>query len=205
MIFMGTGKKGFLSPAHRKKILSFAKREVAGNDEYHDLAHLLQVAKNALFLAKREGGDPEVCWASAILHDICKCKRGDHGTEGATKAGNFLKSLELPEPFIRKVHDAIHFHNKEFRGGPIERRILWDADKLTIIGPYWFTQRHLPYQVSHNGRGKGIPIAVEEYRFFEKRFHTKTAKKIVAENAPAMRPFFRLLLKENREVHSGGP
>jgi uncharacterized protein len=198
---MAGKEKGALSPALRKKILSFAKRQVAENDAYHDFSHLEKVAEKSVFLAKKEGADKEVCWASAILHDICKCKKGNHGTQGAKKARKFLESLKLPEPFIEKVCDAIHFHNKGFRSGPIERQILWDADKLLIIGPYWFTQRHLKYYVMKNGPEKGIPLAVKEYHFFESRFHTKTAKKIVSENAKIMRPFFRALLKEHRKLH----
>lgn len=190
-----------LAPSIKKKIVSFAKKEAKANDSYHDFAHLQKVAENALFLAKKEGGNKEVCWVSAMLHDICKCKNGNHGTEGAKKAKKFLNSLKLDKGFIESVCDAIHFHNKGFRGGPIERQILWDADKLTIIGPYGFTQRHLPYQVMKKGKEKGIPSAVKEYHFFEIRFHTKTAKRIVAKNAKIMLPFFRSLLKGHKKVH----
>jgi putative nucleotidyltransferase with HDIG domain len=198
---MAGKEKGALSPAQKKKIISFAKKEAAKNDAYHDFSHLLLVAEKAVFLAKKEGADKEVCWASAMLHDICKCRKGNHGTKGAEKAAKFLKSIGVGEPFIKKVHDCIYFHNKGFRGGPMERQALWDADKLFIIGPYWFVRRHLKYQAMKKGEKEGIPFAIREYRFFEIRFHTKTAKKIVAENAKIMHLLFRALLKEHGKLY----
>jgi putative nucleotidyltransferase with HDIG domain len=190
-----------LSSAQKRKIEAFAKKCAKSNDEFHGFSHFINVAQNAIMLAKEEGADGEVCWASAMLHDICKCKSGNHGTEGAKKARKFLESLKLEESFIKRVYDAIYFHNKGFRKGPIERQVLWDADKLQIIGPYWFFMRHLRYTLMMEGEEKGVPHSISEYKFFEARFHTKSARKTVKEKAKLMRPIFSALIREHKKVH----
>jgi len=190
-----------LSPIQKRKIEAFAKKCASSNDTFHDFSHLQNVAKNAVMLAKKEGADEEVCRVSALLHDICKSEKGNHGTEGANKAGKFLKSIGAEDSFIEKVYDAIYFHNKGFRKGPLERQVLWDADKLQIIGPYWFFMRHLRYTLMNEGEEKGVPHSISEYRFFEARFHTQSARKIVKENAKLMRPLFSALIREHRKVH----
>lgn len=190
-----------LSSAQKRKIEAFARKCVKSNDPFHDFSHLARVAANAVMLAKKEGADREACWASAMLHDICKSGKENHGTAGAKKAKEFLKSLKLEDSFVEKVHDAIYFHNKGFRKGPIERQILWDADKLQIIGPYWFFMRHLRYYSLMFGEENAVVRAIKEYKFFEARFHTQSAKKIVRENAKLMYPVFSSLLKEHKKVH----
>ncbi|MGV8176776.1 MAG: HD domain-containing protein [Candidatus Bilamarchaeaceae archaeon] len=166
-----------LTPAQKKEILSFAEKRLASNDPYHRLAHVGETAEIAVRLAKTEGADADACWAAAMLHDICKSKPGDHGTEGAKRAKEFLISIGLPAEFVSKVEDAIHFHNKEFHDGPKERAILWDSDKLPIMTPDGFRNRMLPFWVMRLGPEEGKKKAVYEYYFYYERFHTETAKK----------------------------
>ena len=166
------------------------------NDSFHNFSHLEEVAKNAGELAQKEGADPEVCWVAAMLHDICKSGKVDHGTAGAKDASEFLSKLTLPEEFVEKVRDAIHFHNKAFQDGPIERRVLWDADKLTIIGPLGFSQRLLPYWIMKKGKKEGTKTAIREYLFFEPLFRTKSGRKAVKTHTKSMHKFLDSLHKE---------
>lgn len=166
-----------LNTVQKKGILEFAEKRLASNDPYHQLSHVVETAEIAVRFAKTEGADVDVCWASAMLHDICKSKPGDHGTEGAKKAKEFLISIGLPAEFVSKVEDAIHFHNKEFHEGPKERAILWDSDKLPIMTPDGFMGRMLPFWVLKLGKEGGKKKAVYEYYFYFDRFHTETAKK----------------------------
>jgi len=168
-----------LTDSRKKEITSFAEKQVAGNDSLHGLAHLQQTAKLARWLAKAENGDPEVCWAAAMLHDICKNYSGDHAAKGAELALEFLLSMGLPKEFADKVADAIRFHNKEFSEGAIERKILWDADKLPIMAPEGFETRMLPYWKMRKGEVAGTKKAIEEYAFYKPRFHTETARREV--------------------------
>jgi len=185
-----------LSSLQKKKITAFAKKRAKQNDSFHDFSHLEEVAKNAEELAKKEKADSEVCWVAAMLHDICKSGKMDHGTAGAKDAAEFLSKLNLPKEFIEKTRDAIYFHNKAFQGGSIERRVLWDADKLTIIGPTGFSQRLLPYWIMKKGKKKGTKTAIDEYLFFEPLFRTKSGRKIVGKHTKLMHRFFHSLQEE---------
>ncbi len=167
-----------LTRAQRRKIRDFAARESAGNDDMHRMPHLRQTARVALFLARSEGADPDVCWAAAMLHDIRKSHPGDHGALGGKAAAAFLVSLGLPADFAKRVRDAIHHHNKGFRKGPVERQVLWDADKLPILRPAGFMARMLPYWAAKLGAEEGRRRSAGEYLFYFRRVHTRTARRI---------------------------
>jgi hypothetical protein len=175
-----------LTRAQRRRISRFASGRVRGNDAMHGMPHLRQTARLAVLLAKAEGADCGACWAAAMLHDICKAEKGDHGALGAKDAAEFLRSMGLPAGFVRTVQDAIRFHNKGFRSGPLERQVLWDADKLPLMGPRGFRMRMLPYWAGKLGRAEGIRISAREYLFYKKRFHTASARALVEKDAPRM-------------------
>lgn len=163
----------------REKIAEFAKECIALNDDFHDFRHISKTAEYAVWLAKKENADEEACWAAAMLHDICKNQPGDHGTKGAIEAKKFLLENGFDAAFANSVADAIHFHNKNFSGGSIERGILWDADKLQSVIPDDFKGRLVPFWVLRLGKEEGTKKAISEYYFYIERFHTATAKKEV--------------------------
>jgi len=170
----------------KRLIADFASGEVSGNDAMHAMPHLRQTARIALMLARREGADPDVCWAAAMLHDIRKAHPGDHGAAGAESAARFLQSIGLPSGFIRKVRDAIFHHNKGFGRGPIERQILWDADKLPLLSPRGFNGRMVPFWRTKLGRKEGTRKSAKEYQFFYERTHTDSARRIAEKNRAKM-------------------
>lgn len=178
-----------ITEEQKKKITEFTEKCVAGNDGAHQMPHIKMVAKDALMFVKAEGGDPEVCWTAAMLHDIVKSKPGDHGTEGSKIAEKFLLELGLDKDFVEKVRDAIYWHNKEFSDGPIERKILWDADKLYGVTVKGFKERFQP----HLGRDK----AIEEYYFFVGKFRTETGKKESEKREKKAEAYFARLRVEN--------
>jgi len=185
-----------ISSVQMKKIVSFAKKRALQNDAFHNFSHFEEVSKNASVLAKKEGADVDVCIVAGLLHDICKSEKGDHGSAGAKDAKKFLLNLNFPKNFVSAVYDAIYFHNKEFHDGPIERRVLWDADKLTIAGPEGFFHRLLPYWIARKGKKQGIETAIYEYRFFEPLFRTESGRKAVMQYSDIMQNIFESLTKE---------
>ena len=180
-----------LTKEQRKRIAGLSKKAVAGNDRMHGIAHLEETAKLAVWLAKKEKGDPDVCWVSAMLHDICKGKPGDHGARGSRLAAKILLDEGFSGDFVKKVRDAIYFHNREFTKGPIERMILWDADKLPLMAIRGFSKRMLPYWIMVKGRKAGTKKSVDEYYFYKSRFHTKTAKIFAEKHSAAMERFLK--------------
>jgi len=182
-----------ITDAQKKKITEFAEEQTADNDPYHRMEHLEETARLALELCKSEGADEDVCWAAAMLHDIRKGKSEDHGKEGAEKAKEFLLETGFDEEFAEKVRDAIHFHNKGFDGGSLERQILWDADKLQLMDPEGFKKRMIPYWIMKLGEKDGIEKSIYEYYFYKERFHTKSAKKQAEKDTKEMEDYFRVL------------
>ncbi len=112
----------------------------------HDLSHTFRVYNNCIKIATTEPNctaDLNVLSAAAILHDIARPeedartdKKIDHAILGAEQAYDILLSLRATTNFAMRVSDAIRTHR--FRGGltpaTIEAKILFDADKLDVIG-----------------------------------------------------------------------
>ncbi len=183
-----------LTDEQKNRITKFAQERTMKNDEFHRLAHLQTVAGWAVILADQEGCDKDICWAGAMLHDICKTEPGDHGSKGAAEAHRFLREIRIDDKTCDKISQAIEFHNKEFKGGSLERQILWDADKLdgVLLGP--MKTRLVP---SLRGEGVGESEigrrAQEEYEFYMKRFKTKSGKLLAEKERDAVSAYLATL------------
>lgn len=119
----------------------FVKETLKQAEGGHDWYHIQRVWNNALHIADKEGtGDRLVIELAALLHDIADAKfhNGDE-TIGPKIAGDYMKSLELPEVITAKVIEIIE--NISFRkrresneSDSIELQIVQDADRLDAIG-----------------------------------------------------------------------
>lgn len=176
-----------ITEEQKRKIVEFAKERYKSNDRYHRMKHIRTVVSRALWLARIENADEDVCWASAMLHDIAKAKEGDHGNLGAEEAKAMLLGMGIDGNIADKVYDAIYFHNKRFYGGPIERQILWDADKWGTLTLDGFKNRVVKYLAMKASSKKELAENVEkEYLIFKGHFHTKEGKRNDEENRAAV-------------------
>jgi len=121
------------------KIIAFA-REHHSNNEVHKWQHIINVLKFAVFIGKKEKADIQLLTVAAYLHDI-GYKYGskeDHHIESAKKAEVFLNKLGLDKEFIKKVCHVIYHHRSSVveKSDMKESKILCDADKIDMIGPY---------------------------------------------------------------------
>lgn len=110
----------------------------------HDLDHVDRVTNLCLYLAEEEPGiDWEVLIPAALLHDIARRLEDedisgeiDHALLGAEMAGKILQDLCYEPALIEKIKNCIRAHR--FRSGfapeTAEAKILFDADKLDVIG-----------------------------------------------------------------------
>jgi len=110
-------------------------------DGSHDLSHIARVWKNAAAIQKSEGGDGEILFAAALLHDCVSVEKNSpdrHRASGlaAEKASNLLRELGWNEERIAATAHVIEAHsfsaNIETR--TLEAKILQDADRLDAIG-----------------------------------------------------------------------
>ena len=128
--------------AEYQKIKENAERELSGSA--HEIDHVMRVYNLCLHLAKYELGiDLDVLKTAALLHDIARAKEFkdktgsiDHADLGAEIAAEILRKLGHSEEKIAHVKHCIAAHR--FRGGvkprTREARILFDADKLDVLG-----------------------------------------------------------------------
>lgn len=109
-------------------------------DAAHDYDHLVRVIALADRIQASEGGNLPTIWAAVALHDIGQERErshgGDHASIGAALAEELLINTPFPQEHIPAVQQAIKEHR--MTGGVIpqtlEGRILYDADKLDILG-----------------------------------------------------------------------
>lgn len=193
--------------------------------------HIIRVYNLCLLLAKyEEDVDLEILIPSALLHDIARVKESqdktgeiDHAILGSEIAEDILRMLEYDEEKIEKIKHCITTHR--FRSGnepkTIEAKILFDSDKLDVIGATGiartfmlagqFGQRltanesinkYLKANTVENGRLKDVskhtPFIEYELKFkkIPQKLYTKKAKEIGKERLKFMEEYFYRLNSE---------
>jgi uncharacterized protein len=125
-----------------KRIIEIVKNKLTCSA--HNLDHVFRVYNLCLLISKYEKDvDLEILTPAALLHDIARVEESedntgeiDHAVLGSEIAGEILRKLEYEEEKIEKIKHCIIAHR--FRTGhqpnTIEAKILFDADKLDVIG-----------------------------------------------------------------------
>ena len=122
------------------KTIQFVKATLEGAEAGHDWFHIERVHKMALTINHVEKGNELIVSLAALLHDIADAKfNGGDEEIGPFKAGEFLKSIALPEAVILHVQDIIRNLSYKSSLGTItfhspELDIVQDADRLDAIG-----------------------------------------------------------------------
>ncbi|MBO3754552.1 MAG: HD domain-containing protein [Candidatus Brockarchaeota archaeon] len=178
------------------------------DDPSHDWLHAERVCKMCMRICEKEGGDPKVLVAAALLHDVGMRYELEQGIEHSEKsveiAGEILSRIGFPKDKISMVLEAISVHRfrKGVRAVSIESRILQDADRLDAMGAIGVARTF-----SHGGR-RGIPMyscrgtGSTIDHFYEKllqlknSLNTETARRIAEERHAFMEAFLSRFLKE---------
>lgn len=191
-------------------------------DSAHDKDHVYRVLYNALTLARTENvQDMDVLIAACLLHDIARSEQmADpavcHAQAGADKAMAFLQGKGWPKERAEHVRDCIRTHRFRKSDPPqsIEAKLLYDADKLDVVGAIGLA-RTLCYNGAMgepiyatapdgsilDGSVDGEPDSFcHEYRYkLEKvydRFLTRAGSLLAQERRAAAEHFYSNLLSE---------
>jgi uncharacterized protein len=212
-----------------KKIIEIVEQKLTCSA--HNLDHVFRVYNLCLLLAKYEKDvDLEILIPSALLHDIARVEESqdktgkiDHAVLGSIMAEDILRKLEYEEEKIEKIKHCIVAHR--FRTGnepnSIEAKILFDADKLDVIGASGiartfmlagqFGQRlidndsineYMNSNTVENGRLKDVskhtPFIEYEVKFkkIPNKLYTEKAKEIGKERLKFMDEYFNRLKSE---------
>ncbi len=218
--------------ARRRRIKEIVERELSCSA--HAMEHIIRVYNLCLHLAEDESNmDMNVLEAAALLHDIARVKEFtdktgsiDHAVLGAAMAEQILKMLGYSEKKIAHIKHCITAHR--FRGEvkpeTTEAKILFDADKLDVLGATGVARSFMvagqygqricsdvpiDMYLKDNvvgGRADGrirdmskhTPRLEFELKFkhVPERLHTRKAREIAEKRLRFMREFFERLEKE---------
>ncbi len=198
-------------------------------DTTHDREHIYRVLYQALEIAGQEQGvDFDVLIAACLLHDIGRQEqfadpRLCHARVGAEKAYAFLMEHGFGEEYARRVSQCIltHRYRRESQPGSIEARILFDADKIDVVGAIGIA-RTLTYvgsmseplysrredgQIS-DGQGDAQPSFFHEYKYklegLYDGFLTERGAQIARGRRKAAADFYNSMLLEVSESSQKG-
>lgn len=141
--------------------------------------------KLARFLAKKEKANMEICIAASMLHQL----------HDARKVKKFLRKIKLDKISATNIADCIYWNEMhKIAKKPkisIGARIVFDADKLQMIGPLGFS-RELAFRIKKDCRGFSATVKKSK-RLQEKAFsplQTKTARQIAKKYQAPMKDFY---------------
>lgn len=198
------------------------------SDSAHDREHVYRVLNNALRIAEGERNvNYPLLIAACLLHDIGRgAQLRDpslcHAAVGSQMAYDYLLGSGFGEEFAENVRDSIRTHRFRKNDPPqsLEAKILFDADKLDVVGAIGIA-RSLAYQGTisapmysrlpdgsvSDGTGDTIPSFFREYKFkLEKlydRFYTAKGAFLAVQRREAAQRFYADLLREVRESCDG--
>jgi uncharacterized protein len=195
------------------------------NDPVHGFDHVLRVLAIADSLAADLGADQEIVRAAALLHDAAGAVPGpgsgrtQHERASAEFARVELERESWPEARIQAVQHCIRAHRYRGSEAPatLEARILFDADKLDVVGAFGVA-RTIAYamqageptfaepSVSFREKGTAEPgephSAYHEYLFklrhVSDRLHTPGARRMAEGRRRVLEAFFEQLAAEAR-------
>lgn len=194
------------------------------NDPVHGFDHVLRVLALCEKLGAELGADLEILRAAALLHDAAGAhpREGDresHEEASADFARGVLQQEGWKERRIAAVVHCIRSHRFRSREAPgsLEARILFDADKLDVMGAFGvartigfavqagepvFAEPSNRFREHGDGEAGEPHSAYHEYLFklrrVRERLQTEPARRLGERRHTAMTAFFEQLAAEAR-------
>jgi len=227
----------FVMEEKYQKIKEIVEKELSCSA--HNLEHVMRVYNLCLHLAKYESGvDLDVLKTAALLHDIARVKEDqdnsgniDHAVLGSEIAEKILRDFGHSGEKIEQIKHCITAHRFRSDNEPEtkEAKILFDADKLDVIGAIGIARSFIiagqygekiysdvpmdEYIQDNlvggkpNGRIKEISkhapnIEFEtKFKYIPDKLYTQKAKEIAKQRIEYMKQFFERLKREiNGEI-----
>ena len=195
-------------------------------DPVHDYDHVMRVYHMAEYIGQIEGADLDIVRAAALLHDAVGSapgvdteeQRHNHHGSSAKFAAHILQLEDWPEERIQAVQHCILAHRFRFtteRPGTLEAKVLYDADKLDVLGALGVARTIAfaalagqPFYTKPSQQfldtGKEIPgeahSSYHEYLYklikIKDSLHTATAQKIAEDRHEFLVAFYTELSEE---------
>ncbi len=201
----------------------------AMSDSAHDKEHIYRVLNNALVIAtEEEKVNYDILISACLLHDIGRPDQIAnptlcHATVGSEKAYQFLLENGFSPADAAHIRDCIRTHRfrKEDKPETIEAKILFDADKLDVVGAVGIARtlvyrgtlteplyHRRPDSSISNGENDENHSFFREYHFKLKklydRFYTAKGKELAQQRRKAAEDFYNNLYSEVSQFDSIG-
>ncbi|HOK63288.1 MAG TPA: HD domain-containing protein [Soehngenia sp.] len=209
-----------------KRIENYMRKH--NSDEAHDIDHIFRVLYLAIEIAKdEEDVDMDVLITASLLHDIgrkaqLKNKNVDHAKKGAAMAKKFLLDNDYSEDFAKKVSNCIKKHSFRSDNPPVtcEEKILFDADKLDVLGAIGIARTVMYQTQTHSnlynldedgnliyGEDDKNDSFLHEYKYklerVPEKLFTVKAKEIASKRIKTSQLYYDSLIEELEETFKG--
>ena len=154
--------------------------QTMGRESYQFICAVVANCKMlALELDEEEAGqlDMDALVMAAYLHNISTGEYGyqEHHIKSAEMAVDFLGELDVPAERIAKVEQAILIHTsrvppEQREAGPIEGRVLFDADKLGRLSGLAVVTSLIEFGARYPNRAVTGEVLAAILRHIEERF-----------------------------------
>jgi uncharacterized protein len=204
--------------------LDDARQWYSADDEVHGFGHIKRVYRLCEQIGLAEGADMEIVHTAALLHDAQgshpgEGARNDHHLRSAEFAGKLLAEMGWSENRILAVQTCIiaHRYRKEDIPASLEAKVLFDADKLDVIGAIGvvralayafqvgvpaFSEPSASFLSSWEKQPGEAHSAYHEYLYKLKKISsillTPSARRIAEERQKVLNDFFEELAAEMR-------
>jgi HD superfamily phosphodiesterase len=171
-----------------KQIERFAYNHYKKLDQTHGIEHLNRTVKLATYLAKKENANIQIVKLGSMLHQFHDGKVVEE----------FLKKIKLDKNLIRQVVHCIDCSRNStiHKAKTIEAKVVFDADKLQVIGPFGIIRE---ISCCIGSRNLKFREALKHTRMIEEKcfnkLQTKTAKSFAKQPHEYAIKFWKILDK----------
>lgn len=161
-----------LTKSQAGKTRKFAYDYYKTLDATHGIEHLERTLKLAAYLAEKEEADKLIVKYGAMLHQF-------HDADTVEK---FLNRIKVDKGLAGKVAHCVRCSDMRNarKAKTIEAKVVYDADKLQVVGPFGI-MREISCDMAPQ-RGMGFREALEHTRAIERKcfetLQTRTAKRM---------------------------
>ena len=197
-------------------------------DAVHGFDHIERVYHLCEKIGESEGASLEIVRAAALLHDSQGSapdgsERPNHHLLSAEFAGQVLKNEGWVDSQIQAVQHCIRAHRFRHNGeepATIEARVLFDADKLDVLGAIgaartlgyalkagtpFFSEPSLKFMQTSEEEPGELHSAYHEYLFKLRKIssllYTKTGRHLASKRQRFLNQYFDELAAEYRGQH----
>ncbi len=177
-----------ITKTQMNQIKKFAYNYYKRLDQTHGVEHLERTVKLAIYLAKKEKANIQIVKLGAMLHQFHK--------RGPIK--RFLEKIKVDKNLINQIIHCVDCSSMKniHKAKSIEAKVVYDADKLQVVGPFGIMREISCDMVPRNMKFRE---ALKHTRTIEQKcfatLQTKTAKKLAKQPHDYVVKFWKILDK----------